>query len=228
MNYDQLNRALTAFPGALVNAPMTLVQGLGMGLQAGVGALQPLVNQGLNELEYMGSEVAQGYTPYVRPRMSEEAAQDLRDQESEEFGGKLPTQADLAERAYQEEAVRQAQQTDPFMMAQQPSQVQYDPQTAMMINEQIYGVNFKDKGRGPNPLVQQLREEFPRLQELAAEREAQQAANDPREAAQAMLRGTQNAMLGDAVPFTDAGEQTLLDTAAAQGFLQQLGRFEPR
>lgn len=217
-----------AFPSALANAPMTLLQGLGMGLQAGARAVQPYVNQGLNELQYMGSEVAQGYTPYVRPAMSEEAAQDLKDQESQEFGGKLPTQAELSERAYQEEAMRQAQQTDPFMMAQQPSPVQYDPQTAMMINQQIYGANFKDQGRGPNPLVQQIREEFPRLQELAAEREVQQAANDPNQAAQAMLGGAVSAMTGGPVPFKDAGEKTLLDTAAAQGFLQQLGRFEPR
>ena len=131
----------------------------------------------------------------------------------------LPSKKDLSERAYQEEAMRQAQQVDPFMIPQQPSPVQYDPQTAMLINQQIYGANF-DKGDRVNPLVEKLRKEFPRLQ--------QQAANDPRQAAEAMLGGTVNALTGGSVPFTDAGEQTLLDTAAAQGFLQQLGRFEPR
>ena len=132
---------------------------------------------------------------------------------------KVTSQQELEERAYQEEAMRQAQQKDPYANILPMGQglgVQYSPEQAMAINQMIYGENFAQQ-QTPNPLMTRY----------GLQAQVRQPANQ-QNMAQLMADGVLSAMTGETAEFSEPGEKTLLDTAAAQGFLEQLGRFEPR
>ena len=132
---------------------------------------------------------------------------------------KVTSQQELEERAYQEEAMRQAQQTDPYTNVfpmGQGRNIQYTPEQAMAINQAIYGANFAQQ-QTPNPLMTRY----------GFEQQVRQP-NNQQNMAQLMADGVLSAMTVGAAEFSVPGEETLLDTAAAQGFLDMLGKFEPR
>ena len=131
----------------------------------------------------------------------------------------VTTRQELEDRAYKEEAVRQAQQTDPYANILPMGQglgIQYTPEQAMAINQMIYGANFAQQ-QTPNPLMERY----------GFEQQVRQPSNQQAQA-QLMADGVLSAMTGEATEFSEPGEKTLMDTAAAQGFLDKLGRFEPR
>lgn len=122
---------------------------------------------------------------------------------------------ELEDRAYKEEAMRQAQQTDPYansLLMGQGQGVQLTPEQAMAMNQIAYGSQ-----QTPNPIGTQYG-----LQAQVRQPYNQQSM------AQLMADGVLSAMTGEAAEFSEPGEKTLMDTAAAQGFLDKLGKFEPR
>lgn len=132
---------------------------------------------------------------------------------------KVTSRQELEDRAYQEEAMRQAQQTDPYANMLPMGQglgVQYTPEQAMAINQMIYGANFAQQ-QTPNPLMERY----------GFEQQVRQPSNQQAQA-QLMADGVLSALTGEDAEFDEPGEKTLMDTAAAQGFLDKLGRFQPR
>ena len=122
---------------------------------------------------------------------------------------------ELEDRAYKEEAMRLAQQTDPYAIG-----VQVTPEQAMAMN-QYMTTNMNPMVYGgqqtPNPVATQF----------GLQAQVRQPANQ-QNIAQMMADGVLSAMTGESEELRVPDERMALDTEAAQGFLEQLGRFEPR